>query len=136
MKCANPKRRPFYRTFRAAAKCLIYLDFLLAGCLVQHQSARKFFQAIEQWRQDAPKLAAWAEENLPQGFAVFDYPPSHRVRLRTTNGLERINRELKRRTRVASIFPNPASCLRLASALLNELDEEWMNGKIYLNFNS
>ena len=55
------------------------------------------------------KLAAWAEENLPEGFAVFDHPPSHRIRLRATNGLERINRELKRGARVASIFPNPAS---------------------------
>ncbi|MGB4468692.1 MAG: transposase, partial [Azovibrio sp.] len=50
-----------------------------------------------------------------------------------TNGLERINREIKRRTRVASIFPNTASCLRLVSALLAECDEEWMTGKIYLN---
>ncbi|HMW19095.1 transposase [Accumulibacter sp.] len=55
------------------------------------------------------------------------------TRLRTTNGLERINREIKRRTRVASIFPNPASCLRLVSALLAECDEEWMTGKVYLN---
>jgi transposase-like protein len=56
-----------------------------------------------------------------------------RVRLRTTNGLERINREIKRRTRVASIFPNTASCLRLVSALLAECDENWMTRKIYLN---
>ena len=67
------------------------------------------------------------------GFSVFDLPPQHRVRMRTTNGLERINRELKRRTRVASIFPNTASCLRLVSALLAECDEEWMSGKIYLS---
>ena len=62
-------------------------------------------------------LAQWAEENLPEGYAVFDLPHSQRTRLRTTNGLERINREIKRRTRVASIFPNTASCLRLVSAL-------------------
>ena len=53
-----------------------------------------------------------------------DFSAAHRVRLRTTNGLERINRELRRRTRVASIFPNPDSCLRLISALLAELDDE------------
>jgi hypothetical protein len=58
-------------------------------------------------------------------FTVFDLPPAHRTRLRTTNGLERINRELKRRTRVASIFPNTAALLRLVSALLAECDEEW-----------
>ena len=90
-------------------------------------------QAIEAWRADAPKLADWAEANLQDGFTVFNFPPAHRVRLRTTNGLEPINREIKRRTRVASIFPNPPSCLRLVSALLAETDENWLEGKIYLN---
>ena len=99
----------------------------------REEAQRLLNQAIEAWRKDAPKLAEWAEENLPMGFAVFDYPSAHRIRLRTTNGLERINRELKRRTRVASIFPNPPSCLRLVSALLAECDDEWMAGKIYLN---
>ena len=55
------------------------------------------------------------------------------MRLRTTNGLERINREIKRRTRVASIFPDAASCLRLVSALLAATDEDWLEAKIYLN---
>ncbi len=97
------------------------------------EAERLLKQAIEAWAADAPKLAQWAEGNLPEGFAVFDLPLAQRMRLRTTNGLERINRELKRRTRVASIFPNTASCLRLVSALLAECDEEWMTGKIYLN---
>lgn len=88
------------------------------------------------WATEAPKLAQWAEVNLPDGLTVFDCVPAHRIRLRTTNRLERINRELKRRTRVASIFPNTASCLRLVSALLAECDEEWMTGKIYLNLQS
>ena len=64
------------------------------------------------------KLADRAGANLPEGVAVFDYPQARRVRLCTTNGLGRINRELKRRTRVVSMFPNTASCLRLVSALL------------------
>lgn len=97
------------------------------------EAERLLKQAIEAWRADAPKLADWAEDNLAEGFTVFSFPQSHRVRLRTTNGLERINREIKRRTRVASIFPNAASCLRLISALLAESDEEWLEGKIYLN---
>jgi len=100
------------------------------------EAQRLLNQAIDAWRKDAPKLAEWAQENLAEGLAVFGYPPSHRTRLRTTNGLERINRELKRRTRVASIFPNAPSCLRLVSALLAECDEEWMTGKIYLNMNT
>jgi transposase-like protein len=97
------------------------------------EAERLMKQTIEFWAVDAPKLAQWAEENLPEGFAAFDVPLGQRVRLRTTNGLERINREIKRRTRVASIFPNTASCLRLVSALLAECDEDWMTGKIYLN---
>jgi transposase-like protein len=96
------------------------------------EAERLLKQAVELWTKEAPQLAVWAEENLPMGFAVFDLPIAHRVRMRTTNGLERINRELKRRTRVASIFPNAASCLRLVSALLAECDEDWMSGKIYL----
>jgi putative transposase len=100
------------------------------------EAERALKQAVELWAKDAPKLARWAEENLPMGFTVFDLPQAQRTRLRTTNGLERINRELKRRTRVASIFPNTASCLRLVSALLAECDEEWMSGKIYLTLNA
>ncbi len=99
----------------------------------QVEAERLLKQAVQAWATDAPKLALWAEENLPEGFTVFASPHAQRMRLRTTNGLERINREIKRRTRVASIFPNTASCLRLVSALLAESDEEWMTRKIYLN---
>jgi putative transposase len=88
--------------------------------------------AVEDWRMTHPKLADWAEQNIPEGFTIFALPAEHRVRMRTTNGLERINKELKRRTRVATLFPNTASCLRLVSALLAEQDEEWMTAKIYL----
>jgi transposase-like protein len=102
----------------------------------QAEAERLLHQALDIWRTESPKLAQWAEENLLEGFTVFNFPLGQRARLRTTNGLERINREIKRRTRVASIFPNTASCLRLVSALLAEFDEEWMTGKIYLNFAS
>lgn len=100
------------------------------------EAERLLRQALDAWKTEAPKLARWAEENLPEGFTVFDLPYGQRARLRTTNGLERINREIKRRTRVASIFPNTASCLRLVSALLAECDEEWMTGKVYLNLHA
>jgi putative transposase len=73
--------------------------------------------------------------NVPEGFAVVELPAAHRIRMRTTNGLERINRELKRRTRLTTLFPNPESCLRLVSALLTEFEEKWMTGKIYLSMN-
>lgn len=99
------------------------------------EAERLFKAALESWRKEHPKLAAWAEEAVPESLTVFDFPAAHRIRLRTTNGLERINRELRRRTRVASIFPKPDSCLRLVSAMLAELDDEWLTGKVYLNFN-
>jgi putative transposase len=78
------------------------------------------------------KLAAWLEANVPEGLTVFDFPAEHRRRPRTNNGLERLNREIKRRTRVASIFPNEASLLRLATAVLMETDDEWQTEKRYL----
>lgn len=80
----------------------------------------------------AKKLAIWLEANVPEGLTVFDFPAEHRRRLRTNNGLERLNREIKRRTRVASIFPNEASLLRLATAVLMEIDDEWQTEKRYL----
>ena len=77
------------------------------------------------------------EKNIPEGLTVFSFPADHRRRLRTTNGLERVNKEVHRRTQVVSIFPNEASCLRLISAVLMEIDEEWQTGKVYLSmFNS
>ena len=83
--------------------------------------------------QGAPKLAAWMEENLPQGLTVFTLPVAHQKRMRTQNAIERVNQEIKRRTRVVRLFPNEAALLRLVSALLAETSEDWESGKIYLN---
>lgn len=80
-----------------------------------------------------PELAAWIEEEMEQTLACFHFPPTHWLRLRTTNGNERVNQELYRRSRVVRIFPNPRSCLRLASALLKEWHEDWITGRTYLN---
>lgn len=63
---------------------------------------------------------------------MLQFPAAHQRRLRTSNPLERVNRELDRRTRVASLFPNEKSCERLVSALLMEIAEEWQTGKVYL----
>ena len=82
----------------------------------------------------APKLAAWLEENVPVSLTVFRLPATHRRRLRTTNMLERLNRELKRRTRIATLIPNTVSLLRLVTAILVEVREEWETGKRYVTF--
>lgn len=88
---------------------------------------------LKKYESTAPKLAQWAETALMEGFTVFDLPDSHRRKTRTSNVLERLNKEIKRRTRVASLFPNEASCLRLASAVLMEISEEWETGRIHIN---
>jgi len=93
-------------------------------------------QTVEKYRAVASELANWIEENVPEGLTAFDFPVEHRVRIRTTNGLERVSQEIKRRTRVVRIFPNEVSCLRLVSAILMEISEEWETGKKYLSFDT
>ena len=96
---------------------------------------RRLAEVVADYSKSAPKLAAWMEHNLPEGFTVFSFPTAHQRRLRTSNAIERVNHELKRRTRVASIFPNESSLLRLVSALLAEISDDWESGKIYLDMN-
>jgi transposase-like protein len=72
--------------------------------------------------------------NIPEGLTIFSFPAAHRILIRTTNVVERLHREVRRRARVVSIFPNPASCLRLVSAVLNEISDEWLASKAYLTF--
>ena len=98
----------------------------------RREAERQLGLAITKHRDEAPRLADWIEENVPQGLSVFALPTAHRRKLRTTNMLERQNKEIKRRTRVATLFPNEASLLRLVSAVLMEQSEEWETGKTYL----
>jgi len=91
----------------------------------REEADRLLAQAVKKYEKQASKLAAWLEENIPEGLAVFAMPAEHRRRIRTTNMVERLNREIKRRTQVSSLFPNEASLLRLVSAILMEVSEEW-----------
>lgn len=100
------------------------------------EAQKQLQELIVKYGNQQPKLANWMEENVHESLTVLNYPQEHRKRLRTTNPLERLNRELKRRTRVASIFPNDASLLRLITAMLMEQDEQWSCSKLpYLTFN-
>jgi putative transposase len=96
------------------------------------EAERQLEIAVKNYRTSAPKLADWLEANIPEGLAVFALPSGHRRRLRTINMLERLNKELKRRTRVAGLFPNEASALRLVSAVAMEISEEWETNRKYL----
>jgi transposase-like protein len=91
---------------------------------------------VEKYAKIAPKLADWMEVNIPEGFTIFSFPKAHQKRLRTSNPLERLSQEVKRRTRVIRVFPNEQSCLRLISAILLEYSEEWEFGRLYLDMGS
>jgi transposase-like protein len=91
---------------------------------------------VHKYEKQAPKLAVWLDANVPESLSVFALPTAHRKRLRTTNMLERLNREIKRRTRVATLFPNEGSLLRLVTGVLMEVSEEWETGKRYVTFES
>jgi putative transposase len=79
------------------------------------------------------KVACHLEEHIEECLSCLAFPESHRRRIRTTNGLERLNQEIRRRTRVVRIFPNRESCLRLVAALAVEQSEEWITGRRYLD---
>lgn len=88
---------------------------------------------VDKYTKEAPDLAKWMENNIPESLTVMQFPESHRTKIRTSNMAERVNKEIKRRTRVAGIFPNVDSCLRLVTAIVMEIDDDWKEGNIYMN---
>jgi transposase-like protein len=100
------------------------------------EAMRLMNMVVVKWAEKAPKLSAWIEKNVPEGLTVFALPAAHRRRMRTSNSLERLSREIKCRTRVASLFPNTASVLRLASAIVMEISEDWETGRTDLNMDT
>jgi len=90
-------------------------------------------ELADRWRPSHPKVAEHLEEHVEECLSCLAFPESHRRRIRTTNGLERLNQEIKRRTRVVRIFPNGEACLRLVTALAVEQSEEWETGRRYLD---
>jgi transposase-like protein len=79
------------------------------------------------------KVSEHLQEHVEECLSCLAFPEPHRRRIRTTNGQERLNQEIKRRTRVVRIFPNPQACLRLVTALCVEQSEEWVTGRRYLD---
>jgi len=82
-------------------------------------------EIIIRWAETNPALADRIEEGMVDALACFYFPPSHRKKIRTSNMLEWLNGQLRKRTRVVRIFPNEASCMRLMTALAMEQSEEW-----------
>ncbi len=100
------------------------------------EAERLLAKTVMKYESKASRLAQWMQSNLPDGFTIFKLPPYQRRRLRSTNMLERLNKEIKRRTRVATLFPNEQSLLRLVSAILMEISDEWEAGRIYLRMSN
>lgn len=99
----------------------------------REESGRLLSMAVVHYEKSAPQLSQWLEENIPQGLTAFSFPEKHQKKIRTSNGVERQNREIRRRTKVVGIFPNNASCLRLIASIMMETDQEWASSKVYLN---
>jgi putative transposase len=88
---------------------------------------------IGKWQAKYPRLIAWVEENIEETLTFYRLPRQHHKHLKSTNMLERLNEEIKRRTHVVRIFPNAESCLRLVRALCVETHENWLEAHRYLN---
>lgn len=141
------------RYFQGASwqRCQVHFRRNLLDCIPQKEKQRiakeidsifqspdRFFassrvsEVVEKYHRVYPKLCERLEEGVEDALACYHFPAFHRRRVRTTNMLERLSQEIKRRTRVVRIFPNEEACLRLISALCIEQNEEWLTGKRYL----
>ncbi|MER8557513.1 IS256 family transposase [Mesorhizobium sp. M0027] len=94
---------------------------------------RDLAQWIAKWQAKYPKLVNWVEDNIEETLSFYRLPLAHHKHMKSTNMLERLNQEIKRRTLVVRIFPNPRSCLRLVRALAVEIHENWLEATRYLN---
>lgn len=100
--------------------------------LTRQEAEQRLKEVVNKYEQRAPKFSEWFEKNGPEGMSFYNRPRKHWKKIRTVNVVERLNREVKRRTRVAGLFSNEASCERLVTAVLAEIHEEWATGKKYL----
>lgn len=88
---------------------------------------------VTKWQEKYPKLVDWVENNIGETLSFYRLPRAHHKHMKSTNMLERLNEEIKRRTHVVRIFPNSQSCLRLIRALCVEVHETWLEANRYLN---
>jgi len=100
----------------------------------QEEAERLLNQTILLYEKEMPRLAEWMEKNILEGLTHLQFPEHHHRLIRTSNVLERLNREIRRRTKSIGVFPNTASCERLISAVLIETNDDWVSGKKYLTF--
>ena len=120
---------------KADPDCLVELRWLYdrrdAG-----EARRDLAAWLAKWQSRYPALCDWVEENIEETFTFYRLPAPHHKHMKSTNMLERLNQEFKRRTHIVRIFPNEASCLRLVRALAAEVHEEWMEATRYLDMDA
>jgi putative transposase len=121
-----------YLPRKANDDCLVELRWLYDRHDVE-QARRDLALWLAKWQTKYPKLCNWVEAHIEETFTFYRLPVEHHKHMKSTNMLERINEELKRRTLVVRIFPNAASCLRLVRALAAEIHEDWIEATRYLN---
>jgi putative transposase len=121
-----------YLPRKADDDCLQELRWLYDRRDLQ-EAQRDLAAWIAKWAGKYPKLVDWVETNIGETLTFYRLPRQHHKHLKSTNMLERLNEEIKRRTRVVRIFPNAESCLRLVRALCVETHEAWLEDNRYLN---
>lgn len=121
-----------YLPRKADDDCLMELRWIYERRNLE-EAQRDLTAWLGKWGTRYPKLCAWVEENIEETLTFYRLPGQHHKHMKSTNLLERLNEELKRRTLVVRIFPNGASCLRLIRALAVEMHENWIEAMRYLN---
>ena len=121
-----------YLPRKADDDCLQELRWIYDRRDIQ-EANRDLVAWIGKWQGKYPKLADWVESNIGETLTFYRLPRTHHKHMKSTNMLERLNEEIKRRTRVVRIFPNIESCLRLVRALCVETHETWLEDSRYLN---
>jgi transposase-like protein len=121
-----------YLPRKANDDCLVELRWLYDRHDLE-QARQDLAAWLVKWQSKYAKMCAWVEANIEETFTFYRLPAEHHKHMKSTNMLERINEELKRRTLVVRIFPNAASCLRLVRALAAEIHEDWIEATRYLN---
>ena len=98
-----------------------------------HMAREMVRHAVDHFQDKAPEFTRWLEENIEDGLTFFQFPSIHHRRIRTVNGVEKLNQEIARRTRVARLFPNVESCLILVTVVLADINDDWVAGRMYLS---
>ena len=101
----------------------------------KEEANRMLQKTVAKYEKSVPALARWLSENIPEGLVIFDFPNEHRIKLRTSNLIERLNKSIKKRTRIVGIFANEAACLRLVTGILIEENENWLLENTYMKMN-